>query len=704
MARRRSAPAALSIQSLERLVTPPATPSSPQRSEFWGSPPQKSPTHRNPRKKRGPGAGAGAVGLSRGMKHVASEPQLFEMDKTGDAAISRSTVDPLKFTAHTVPVQQTLPDTEPPLASSSAGSPRQPGSAPLAGVSTQRPQLAHRPNSTSSSRGDLPLTPQTAARVAEAVHKDDASLLDGVVIPSISSHRELSTTSLSTIAESGSDVGNSQENLRALDQVAEKLCELSAADSTHSDDTDARTDRSSFEFPTKKDLYASSPAQVSAFPSPAKLRCSPLGPKSASIDSATRTQLQSVAAEADASLLENGDRAVQGSGNLGGAGFASGSSTDSTHSSVSSSTDFGTSRQTAPGSDSPLQKSFSITDSALFAPTALKPRTVSQELTDDAEYKASGRKLQQISSDSEIVIHVSPGHGHETPFTSGPYTCKGSDPCPTLPSSPAAAVSARAAAAAAAAAALTAQRPMDQSEGLPQRPFSPPALPMVAESSSEFPSDSALEQRDSSSSIMSPSSRAAADVGIFSPRRLPPRLTHTRVSGLGDGPRLSGDGLLGSGDQARAGGDKPPIPGDLSGRPSSERARFSGEKPRLSKDGPPLVRKPLFRVPTPPPPPPPRLAGYLRNHVCSFATTFATTCLLVMPSATDVQTHSQHRCECDARNFSCNKALIIAACICTCFIQCNALIRICMLFWPCQSRVTHLEGIVAHKSIKHIMN
>lgn len=601
MARRRSAPAALSIQSLERLITPPATPSSPQRSEFWGSPTQKSPTQRNPRKKRGPGATAGAVGLSRGMKHVASEPQLFEMDKTGDhAGISRSTVEPLKYTAHTVHVQQTLPDTEPPLASSSAGSPRQPGSAPAAEVSTQRPQLAHRPNSTSSSRGDPPLSPQTAARIAEAVHKDDASLLDGVVIPSISSHRELSTTSLSTIAESGSDVGNSQENLSALDQVAEKLCELSAADSMHSDDTDARTDRSSFEFPTKKDLYASSPAQVSGFPIPAKLRCSPLGPKSASLDTATRTQLESAVAEADASELENGDRAAQGSGNPSGAGLASGSSTDSTHSSVLSSTDFGPSRQTALGSDSPLQKSFSNTDSAFFAPTALKPRTVSQELADDTEFRASGRKLQQIPSDSEIVIHVSPGQGHETPFTSGPYTCKGSDPCPTLPSSPGAAVSARAAAAVAAAAALTAPKPLDQSEGMPQRPFSPPALPMVAESSSELPSVSALEQHDSSSSIMSPSSRAAADVGMFSPRRLPPRLTHTRVSGLGDGPRLSGDGLLGSGDRAHAAGDKPPVPGDLSGRASFERAHFSGERPRLAKDGPPIVRKPLFRVIAPP--------------------------------------------------------------------------------------------------------
>ena len=627
MARQRSAPAALSIQSLERLITPPATPSSPQRSDFWGSPPQKSPTHRNPRKKRGPGAVAGTGGgLSRGMKHVASEPQLFALDGSGDhAGINRSTVEPLKLTAHTVPVQQTLPDTEPPLASSSAGSPRQPDSAP--GPSHlglgQRPQLAQRPSSMSGAR-DPPLSPSTAARIAEAVHKDDASVLDGLVIPSTKSQRELSTTSLSTIAESGSDIGNSQADLAALDQVAEKLCELHAADSMHSDDTDARTDRSSFEFPTKKDPYASSPSQVSGFPSPSRPRSSPLGPKSGSLDLASQTQLESAAGEADASVLENGSTGADAFGNAREAGFFRAPSAESVHSSASSSSDFGTSRQTEPGSGSPVWNSFSVTDSALFAPTALKPRKVSQEKGADSEFKASGRKLQQIPSDSEIVIHVSPGQGHETPFTSGPYTCKGSDPCPTLPSSPGAAISARAAAAAAAAAALAGEEPQRQSEGLPRRPFSPSDLPMLAESSSEPPSDSGLEQRNSSSSILSPTSKAAADVGMFSPRRLPPKLTHTRISGFGDGPRLSAELLHGSGDRPRVSGDKPPIPGDMSGRPSSERPRFSGERPRLSKDGPPIVRKPLFRVmyithlsithlpithlpfpPTPPPPNPP---------------------------------------------------------------------------------------------------
>ena len=594
MARQRSAPAALSIQSLERLITPPATPSSPQRSEFWGSPPQKSPTHRNPRKKKGPGVAAGTGGgLSRGMKHVASEPQLFAMDGSGDhAGMSRSTVEPLKLTAHTVPVQQTLPDTEPPLASSSAGSPRQPDSAPPAPHSAfgQRPQLVQRPSSMTTAR-DPPLSPSTAARIAEAVHKNDASLLDGAVIPSISSQRELSTTSLSTIAESGSDVGNSQADLAALDQVADKLCELSAADSMHSDDTDARTDRSSFEFPTKKDPYASSPAQVSGFPSPSKLRSSPLGRQSGSLDLASQTQPESAAAETDASVLENGNTGAHAFDNAPEAGFSSAPSADS---SASSSSDSGTYRQTEPGSGSQLQNNFSIKDSALFAPTALKPRTVSQELAGDSDIKSSGRKLQQIPSDSEIVIHASPGQGNETPFTSGPYTCKGSDPCPTLPASPEAAVSARAAAAVAAAAALAGEETQRQSDGLPRQPFSPPSLPVLAESSSELPSDCPLEQRTSSPSILSPTSKAAADALMFSPRRLPPKLTHTRISGFGDNPCLSGDSLHGSGDRSR--GDKPPVSGDVSGRPSSERPRFSGERPRLSKDGPPIVRKPLFRV------------------------------------------------------------------------------------------------------------
>ena len=531
---------------------------------------------------------------------MASEPQLFAMAGSGDhAGISRSTVEPLKLTAHTVPVQQTLPDTEPPLASSSAGSPRQPDSAPAAGHLRlgQRSQLPQRPNSFSAAF-DAPLSPRTAAKIAEAVHKDDASVLDGLLVPPITSQRELSATSLSTIAESGSDVGNSQADLAALDQVAEKLCELNAAGSMHSDDTDAQTDRSSFEFTTRQDPYASSPAQVSGFPSPSKLRSSPLGPKSGSLDSATQTQPEPAAAEADASVLENGDEGAHASG------FVSAPSAGSIHSSASSSSDSDTYGQTKPHSGCPLQKSLSIKDSALFTPTPLKPRTVSQELAADADIKASGRKLQQIPSDSEIVIHASPGQGHETPFTSGPYTCKGSDLRPTLPSSPGAAVSARAAAAAAAAAALAGEEPQGQSEGLPEgQPFSPPRLPMMAESSSELPSDIALEHRNSSSSILSPTSRAAVDGLVFSPRRLPPKLTHTRISGIGDGPRLSGDSVHGSGDRMRACGDKPPISGDVSGRPSSERPRFSGERPRLSRDGPPIVRKPLFRVMHPCPPP-----------------------------------------------------------------------------------------------------
>lgn len=611
MARQRSAPAALSIQSLERLITPPATPSSPQRSEFWGSPPQKSPTHRNPRKKphKGHGATASLSGLSRGMKHVASEPQLFALGGSLDhAGVDRSTVEPLKLTAHTVSVQQTLPDTEPPIVHpSTAASPRQPDTAPAAaysGLSAQQTQLAQQPKSLSAAVGDAPLTPSLAAKIAEAVHKDDATLLDGLVIPSLSSKRELSATSLSTIAESGSDVGSSQAN---LDQVAEKLCELQAADSVQSDETDAKTDRSSFEFPTKKDPFSCSPAQVSGFPSSAKLQCSPLGQTSAVPYTAAQPQLESAAAEAQAQLLENGNRAAaaaQGSSDIGEAASSS-APVSSAHSSVWSSSDSGP-RPTpaAPPSDpspSAIQKSFSITDSALFAPTALKLRTVSQDSPGDSDIKASGRKLQQIPSDSEIVIHVSPGQGHETPFTSGPYTCMGSDFSP-LTTRPSTSGEAPASARAAAAAALTGEEPpQGRPEGLPPRPLSPPPAPMLGESSSGLSSASALEQRDSSSSNLSSTSRAAADVEMFSPRRLPPKLTHTRISGLGDGPRLSGDSNLGSGDRSRVSGDKPPIPGDLSGRPSSERP--SAERPRLAVDSK-LGKGRLFRVDAPIPPPP----------------------------------------------------------------------------------------------------
>ncbi|KAL0055163.1 hypothetical protein WJX82_008002 [Trebouxia sp. C0006] len=358
MARQRSAPAALSVENLDTLLTPPATPSSPQKSDFWGSPPQKSPTYRNPRKKPLRLAGAAAApkgGLSRGMKHVASEPQLFALDGSGDyGGVARSIVQPLKLTAHTVPALQTLPDTTPPLLpSSSSSSPRQqpnsaPANLPNSAFASPQPSLPQRPNS----------------------------------------------------------------------------------------------------------------------------------------------------------------------------------------------------------------------DSAFFAPTVLKPR----KSADGEQLQPSGRKLQQIPSNSEILIHVSPGNGHQTPFTSGPYSSGGPDPCPTLPSSPAAAVSARAAAAAAAADALASPQPSGHSEGLPPRPFSPPGPSPLGESSD-------LEQRSSSScSVLSPTSRLAADIGLFSPRRLPPKLLNTsRHGGFGDSQRSSGDlGHL--------------------------QARKSGDRPRLSADrGPPIVKKPLFR-------------------------------------------------------------------------------------------------------------
>ena len=192
-----------------------------------------------------------------------------------------------------------------------------------------------------------------------------------------------------------------------------------------------------------------------------------------------------------------------------------------------------------------------------------------------------------MCSDPEILIHESPGQGHETPFTSGPYSFKGPEPCPTQPSTPGAAIYARAAAVAAGAAALADDQAKGSSEGPTPRPFSPVPVPMVAEASSK----SGLEQHHSS---LPPTSRA--DVGVVSPCQLPPKLPNTRVSGLGDGPTLSRDGLQRSGDSLQLSGDKLPIPGDVCGRPSSEQSRFSGDKPRPSRDGPQIVRKPLFRV------------------------------------------------------------------------------------------------------------
>ena len=584
MARQRSAPAALSVENLDTLLTPPATPSSPQKSDFWGSPPQKSPTYRNPRKKPLRLAGAAAApkgGLSRGMKHVASEPQLFALDGSGDyGGVARSIVQPLKLTAHTVPALQTLPDTTPPLVSSSSTSSphQQPNSAPanLPNSAFSSPQLSlpQRPNSVSSaSQGEGPLDPSTAEAIAIAVQHNDPSHLHGLVMPTMNSSTQLSTTSLSTIAESTSDPGNSTADLAALDQVAEKLTELSAA---QANSPSAKTDRSSFEFDLQQDQYASSPAQISGFPSSKHLGHS----GSSAHSSSTQVQLEPAAFGSDIQVIDDRDLFPQTS--------SSGAELSHTHDSATSSAPAdsaadSSARQTADSSagevadnsrsdpavsqaesSSPSRKGgFSSQDSAFFAPTILKPR----KAADGEQLQPSGRKLHQIPSNSEILIHVSPGNGHQTPFTSGPYSSTGPDPCPTLPSSPAAAVSARAAAAAAAADALAASQPHAHSEGLPPRPFSPPGLAPLGESSD-------LEQRNSSSSsVLSPTSKLAADIGLFSPRRLPPKLLNTsRHGGFGDSQRSSGDlGLL--------------------------QARKSGDRPRLSADrGPPIVKKPLFRV------------------------------------------------------------------------------------------------------------
>lgn len=241
MARQRSAPAALSIPADKAFVTPPVTPSSPQKSGFWGSPPCKSPTHRNPRKK--PTRGSSQAAASRlGMKHVASEPQLNTLVTSDFEGSAKDIVEPLKLTAHTVPALQTLPDDTPPL-SSAVTSPRElPVTAPASHSSSSSAShmaVPSRPNSISSSRGMLsplgqspptpkPLDDSTAATIAKAVHTDDASLLNSV-LPSLKSSMQ-STTSLSTIAESNSSPDCSAQDLAALDQVAERLCELDRAE------------------------------------------------------------------------------------------------------------------------------------------------------------------------------------------------------------------------------------------------------------------------------------------------------------------------------------------------------------------------------------------------------------------------------------------------------------------------------------------
>ena len=236
MARQRSAPAALSIPADIPIITPPVTPNSPQKSDFWGSPPRKSPTHRNPRKK--PTRGNLAPASRLGMKHVASEPQLMALGSTDFEGSAKDVVRPLTLTAHTVPALQTLPDETPPLVSA-LNSPRdQPQTAPAShssASSVSHVTVPSRPNSISGSRGMLsplgqspptpkPLDDSTAEAIARAVHTDDASLLNSV-LPSLKSSM-MSTTSLSTIAESNSSPECSAQDLAALDQVAERLIEL----------------------------------------------------------------------------------------------------------------------------------------------------------------------------------------------------------------------------------------------------------------------------------------------------------------------------------------------------------------------------------------------------------------------------------------------------------------------------------------------
>ena len=234
-------------------MTPPVTPNSPQKSDFWGSPPRKSPTHRNPRKK--PARGMSHAAASRlGMKHVASEPQLMAMGASDFEGNAKDIVQPLKLTAHTVPALQTLPDDTPPLSSTVTSPKEQPNTAPTSRASSvSHVTVPSRPNSISGSRGMLsplgqspptpkPLDDSTAATIAKAVHTDDASLLNSV-LPSIKSSMH-STTSLSTIAESNSSPECSAQDLAALDQVAERLCELDNAKSEPSQTLDSERSNS----------------------------------------------------------------------------------------------------------------------------------------------------------------------------------------------------------------------------------------------------------------------------------------------------------------------------------------------------------------------------------------------------------------------------------------------------------------------------
>ena len=300
---------------------PPATRSSPQKSGFWGSQSQKPPTHCNPGKEllRVPGAAAGPKGLCRGIKHAASEPQLFALDGSGDhAGIACSTVQPFKLMGHIVPAIQPL-GTELLLVSSTSLLGQQPESGtavPQSQLAPQQARLPQRPLSMSASCGDLPLDSGIAAKIAEVVHRDDVTVLDGLVMPSIGSQKQVSTTSSSIIAENGSDVGNPQAYLAALDQVTEKLCKLHAASSMQSDAPDIKADRSSFEFnPTKADPYASSPAQVSGFLESGNLTTA-FAIKKARIDSGDQAQGESAQTQPE-SVCENGSEAALAFGNAG---------------------------------------------------------------------------------------------------------------------------------------------------------------------------------------------------------------------------------------------------------------------------------------------------------------------------------------------------------------------------------------------------
>ena len=321
-ARQRSAPAALSIQSHESLLTRRATHSSPQKSGFWGPQSQKPRTHCHPSKEllRVPRAAAGPKGLCRGIKHVASEPQLFALDGSGDhAGIACSTAQSFKLMGHIVPAIQPL-GTELLLVSSTASllgqQPESATAVPHSGLAPQHARLPQRPLSMSASRGDLPLDSGIAAKIVEAVHRDGATVLDGLVMPSIGSQKQVSTTSSSIIAKNGSDFGNPQADLAALDQVAEKLCELHAASFMQSDAPDTKTDRSSFEFnPTKADPYASSPAQVSGFLESGNLTTA-FAQNKARIDSADQAQGKSAQPQPK-SVYQNGSEAAHASGNAG---------------------------------------------------------------------------------------------------------------------------------------------------------------------------------------------------------------------------------------------------------------------------------------------------------------------------------------------------------------------------------------------------